>query len=152
MTMVAQIRTVTITTTCFHDGSSMMIFTRQYLKVSYIYIYLMLSSSMARPNEFSDLTTTSVGIERDLLKWAKSEKVNMSEVLRNALREFKGVKTEKPKKTHSKFRGLPVHIVNELRDLAIRHPFQLDRRLGEVSSYYKRKLTHADVLTLLPTF
>jgi len=107
---------------------------------------------VARPTEFVDLTTTSVTIERDLLAWARSEGVNVSDVLRKALRANVADTPGKVEKTLAKFRGLPVHVVNELKEMAIRKPFRLERRLGEVNGFYSRQLTKADVSELVPVF
>jgi len=68
---------------------------------------------MARPNEFMDLTTTSVTVERKLLERAKAEGLNVSDVLRKALREVVIDTPPEQKGKLEKFRGLPKHIVKK---------------------------------------
>lgn len=70
---------------------------------------------MARPNEYVDLKTTCVTVERQLLEEAKKLGLNVSDVLRNALATRIGEVPKKQKSRTKKFKGLPTYVVNRAK-------------------------------------
>jgi len=109
---------------------------------------------MSRPVEFVDLKATCVTLERELLEKAKAEGLNLSDELRMTLRKRLGNGGQKKQEDKArKFRGLPEHVVNEVKQLRIKgRPGTLRRTLEYINSFYGRDLTVADVDELLPVF
>jgi post-segregation antitoxin (ccd killing protein) len=107
---------------------------------------------MARPNEFVDLRTTSVTLEGDLLERAKANNINISRVLRRALARELGEVPKKAERRLRKFRGIPLHIVNNVRNSLISRKVPVDTLVNSLNESFGRGFDAGDLDALVPRF
>lgn len=107
---------------------------------------------MVRPSEFVDLRTTCVTVERELLERAKSEGVNISSVLRKALKSHFGEPRGKVDRRLKKFKGLPRHIVNKAKSNVIANIKNAPHTVEWLNREFGVNCTVSDVSALVPLF
>ena len=107
---------------------------------------------MVRPVEFPDLTSTCVKVERNLLDQAKHENVNISAVLREALRKKLKTGTSTKNNVLRKFRGLPRHVVNKAKNNVIEDVNNAPLTANWLQDQYGAEVSENDVLGLVPMF
>lgn len=109
---------------------------------------------MTRPTIYGDLVTTCVTVDREQLRRAKNSGINISDLLRDALREATHRKAELVKKRAiaKKFHGVPVAVVNHALHLVSVDDKRALALAGDFNKRYGTSLVPGDLLNLIPRY